>query len=120
MDAGGIGTTRFLEVVMAWFVLILAGLMETGWAVGLKLAVTRPSWWLYCVIGVLMVGSIAALSYAMRGLPLGVAYPLWTGIGAVGAVICGVVLFRQEIGILTISGVILLIAGMVLIGLETK
>lgn len=105
---------------MAWFVLILAGLMETGWAVGLKLAGVRPGWWIYTVTGVLMLGSFAGLSYAMRGLPIGVAYPVWTGIGAVGTVIVGVVMFQQKIGILTISGVTLLIIGMILIGLETK
>lgn len=105
---------------MPWLILILAGLMETGWAVGLKLVATRPSWWLYFLTGLLMIGSFAGLSYAMRGLPLGVAYPIWTGIGAVGTVIVGVVMFQQKIGILTISGVTLLIVGMILIGLETK
>ena len=67
----------------------------------------------------LMFASLGALYWSMRSLPLGVAYPIWTGIGSVGSVVIGVTLFKQDIGIFGIAGVACLIIGMFLVSLET-
>lgn len=80
---------------MAWVLLIIAGLLETGWAVGLKYTegFTRP---LPSVLTVLAIaGSMYLLSVAARTLPIGTAYGVWVGIGALGAGILGVVLFGE-------------------------
>ena len=80
---------------MAWAILFLAGLFEVGWAVGLKytMGFTRvgPS----VATLVAMVASLALLSIAVRTLPIGTAYAMWTGIGTVGAAILGIALFRE-------------------------
>lgn len=79
----------------AWLILLLAGLFEVGWAVALKYAdgFTRP-WPSALAIGG-MLGSFVLLSLAMKQLPLGTAYTVWTGIGAVGSVLAGIVLFKE-------------------------
>ena len=78
---------------MAWVILLIAGLLEVGWAIGLKYTdgFTRliPSVWTVSS----MVASIVLLGWALKTLPVGTAYAVWTGIGAVGAVILGIVLF---------------------------
>lgn len=80
---------------MSWFVLIVAGLFEVGWAVGLKYTdgFTRP--WPSVLTTAAMLVSIGLLGWAMRTLPVGTAYAVWTGIGAVGTVILGIVLFGE-------------------------
>ncbi|HEY1216696.1 MAG TPA: multidrug efflux SMR transporter [Bryobacteraceae bacterium] len=79
----------------AWLILLLAGLFEVGWAVALKYAdgFTRP-WPSALAIGG-MLGSFVLLSLAMKQLPLGTAYTVWTGIGAVGSVLAGILLFKE-------------------------
>ncbi len=80
---------------MAWFLLIIAGLLEVGWAVGLKYTegFSRP---LPSVLTALaIVGSMGLLSVASKTLPIGTAYGVWVGIGALGAGILGVVLFGE-------------------------
>lgn len=80
---------------MAWVLLIIAGLLETGWAVGLKYTegFTRP---LPSVLTALaIIGSMYLLAVATRTLPIGTAYGVWVGIGALGAGILGVVLFGE-------------------------
>ncbi len=80
---------------MAWFWLIVAGLLEVGWAVGLKYTegFTRP---LPSVLTVLaIVGSMGLLSLATKTLPIGAAYGVWVGIGALGAGVLGIVLFGE-------------------------
>jgi quaternary ammonium compound-resistance protein SugE len=66
-----------------------------------------------------MLASLGVLYWSMRSLPLGVAYPIWTGIGSVGSVVVGVTLFKQDIGVFGIAGVACLIIGMFLVSLET-
>lgn len=80
---------------MAWYLLFLAGLLETGWAIGLKYTegFTRPLPTLLTVTA--MAISFWLLSTAMKTLPVGTAYAVWTGIGATGAVILGIVLFQE-------------------------
>jgi quaternary ammonium compound-resistance protein SugE len=80
---------------MAWFVLIVAGLLEIGWAVGLKFTngFTRPLPTAATLIALVL--SVALLAIAVRQLPLGTAYAVWTGIGSVGTVIVGIYLFNE-------------------------
>lgn len=80
---------------MAWFYVFIAGLLEVGWAMGLKYSegFTKP---LPAVITViLMIASFAFLGLALRQLPLGTAYAVWTGIGAVGTVLLGILVFKE-------------------------
>ncbi len=80
---------------MAWLILIVAGLLETGWAVGLKYTegFTRPV--PSVLTGLAIVASMYLLSVAARTLPIGTAYAVWVGIGAAGAVVLGMVLFGE-------------------------
>ena len=96
---------------MVWFVLLLAGLMEIGWAIGLKYShnFTRPVPSILTVVA--MAISIWLLSYAMKTLPIGTAYAVWTGIGAVGTVILGIVLFNEPATPARLICVGLIIAG---------
>ena len=105
---------------MAWITLIIAGLLETAWASSLKGMADKFSFGLLIATLALMGASLAALYWSMRTLPLGIAYPIWTGIGSVGSVVVGVMFFKQEIGIVGIAGVACLLLGMLLIGLETR
>ena len=104
---------------MAWFILIIAGLLETVWAAGLKLAAERFNSGLVGLTALTMIASLMALYWSMTKLPLGVAYPIWTGIGSVGSVLIGILLFGQQISASGIIGIILLLAGMTLVGLDT-
>jgi quaternary ammonium compound-resistance protein SugE len=80
---------------MAWMLLVVAGLLEVGWAVGLKYTegFTRPLPTVLTLVS--MVASIGLLGLATKTLPIGTAYGVWVGIGAVGAAILGIVLFRE-------------------------
>ncbi len=80
---------------MAWVLLVLAGLLETGWAVGLKYTqgFTRPL--PSALTAVAIVASMVLLATAAKSLPIGTAYGVWVGIGAAGAAILGVVLFDE-------------------------
>ncbi|HSU29907.1 MAG TPA: multidrug efflux SMR transporter [Bryobacteraceae bacterium] len=79
----------------AWLVLFLAGLFEVGWAVALKYADGFTRLWPSALAIGGMLGSFVLLSLAMKQLPLGTAYTVWTGIGAVGSVIAGILLFKE-------------------------
>jgi len=80
---------------MAWTILFVAGLLEIGWAVGLKLSdgLSKPVPAILTVIA--MIASMVLLGVAVRTLPLGTAYAVWTGIGAVGSVVLGIFLFHE-------------------------
>jgi quaternary ammonium compound-resistance protein SugE len=98
---------------MAWLILFAAGMLEIGWAIGLKYTngFTRlgPS----VLTAGSMVASIVLLSLAVRTLPVGTAYAIWTGIGTVGAVTLGIVLFDEPLTALRVGCVILIVTGMV-------
>ena len=98
---------------MAWGFLFLAGLFEIGWAVGLKytMGFTRVGPSVATLIA--MVASLALLSIAVRTLPIGTAYAMWTGIGTVGAAILGVVLFREPATPLRLACILLIVIGIV-------
>ncbi|MBP7649735.1 MAG: quaternary ammonium compound efflux SMR transporter SugE [Phenylobacterium sp.] len=80
---------------MAWLILFVAGLCEIGWAVGLKYTDGFTRLWPSLFTITSMVVSLILLGVAMKSLPLGTAYAVWTGIGAVGAVVLGIVLFKE-------------------------
>ncbi|MBU4611210.1 quaternary ammonium compound efflux SMR transporter SugE [Achromobacter sp. GG226] len=101
---------------MHWIILFLAGLFEVAWAVGLKYTYgfTRLVPTVFTISG--MVVSFWLLSMAMKVLPLGTAYAIWTGIGAVGAFIAGIFLFQEAVTPMRVISVALIITG--LIGLK--
>lgn len=98
---------------MAWFILFIAGLMEIGWAIGLKYTegFTRlvPS----AVTLVLMTASVVLLAIALKTLPVGTGYAVWTGIGAVGTAILGIVLFGDPATAARLASIGLIVAGIV-------
>ena len=96
---------------MAWGLLVIAGLLETVWAASMKLSegFTRPL--PSAVTAVAAAASFWLLAIAMRGLPLGVAYPVWVGIGAVGSVAVGVVPLGEGVNALRLGSVALIVAG---------
>jgi len=80
---------------MAWIILFIAGLFEIGWAVGLKYTegFTRPI--PTALTGISLLASMGLLGWAIKSLPLGTAYAVWTGVGAVGTAIVGMVVFKE-------------------------
>ncbi|WP_413626026.1 quaternary ammonium compound efflux SMR transporter SugE [Luteibacter sp. Lutesp34] len=98
---------------MYWTVLVLAGLFEIAWAVGLKYTEGFSRLWPSVLTAVAMVVSIVLLAIATKKLPLGTAYAVWTGIGAVGAVTLGILLFGESAQPLRLLCVALIVAGIV-------
>ncbi|MEX6633061.1 quaternary ammonium compound efflux SMR transporter SugE [Hyphococcus lacteus] len=98
---------------MAWFILILAGLFEVGWAVGLKYTEGFTRLWPTVGTVTAMVISMTLLGLAVRNLPLGTAYAVWTGIGTIGTVIFGIVFFAEQADIARLLCVALIVAGIV-------
>ncbi|HMM85695.1 MAG: quaternary ammonium compound efflux SMR transporter SugE [Gammaproteobacteria bacterium] len=98
---------------MAWTILLLAGLLEVVWAIGLKYTAgfTRPLPTLVTVAA--MVASVALLGLAMKSLPVGTAYAVWVGVGAVGTVVLGIVLFGDPVNLVRMVSVALIVAGIV-------
>ncbi|MBN9047248.1 MAG: multidrug efflux SMR transporter [Rhizobiales bacterium] len=98
---------------MAWFYLALAGLLEVVWAYTMKksqgFSLPVPT----VITLIAMIGSFLLLSVAMRSLPLGTAYAVWTGIGAVGAFLVGLFVLGEPAGFLRITSVMLILAGLV-------
>ena len=80
---------------MAWVVLVVAGLFETAWAIGLKQSegLTRPGWVAFTAVTLLI--SMVLLAWSLKTLPVGTGYAVWTGIGAIGAALLGIVLFKE-------------------------
>lgn len=81
---------------MQWFYLVIAGILEIGWAVGLKVSDGWTRFWPSVVTLILIVFSYIFLSLALKTLPLGTAYAIWTGIGAAGTAVAGILLFRES------------------------
>lgn len=98
---------------MSWIILLFAGLFEVGWAVGLKYTdgFSRPLPTALTILA--MAISLGLLGLAMKELPLGTAYAIWTGVGAIGTVIAGIILFGESMALLRLASVALIIAGLV-------
>ncbi|AIC27476.1 MULTISPECIES: quaternary ammonium compound efflux SMR transporter SugE [Rhizobium] len=96
---------------MAWFLLFLAGLFECGWAIGLKYTdgFTRPLPTALTVIS--MVVSVVLLGLAVKHLPIGTAYAVWTGIGTVGTVLLGIWLLGDEASVSRLACITLIVGG---------
>lgn len=105
---------------MAWFVLFVAGLFEVGWAVGLKWSAGFTRLWPSVFTVGAMVISLGLLGVALRSLPLGTAYAMWTGIGAVGTVAVGVLWFGEAATFARLACVGLIVAGLVGLKLTTQ
>lgn len=99
---------------MAWFLLFVAGILEVVWAFAMKQSdgFTQPLPAVICIVT--MIVSFAFLSLSMRSLPLGTAYMVWTGIGAVGAFVAGVILLGEAVSPTRIAAAALILSGLVL------
>jgi quaternary ammonium compound-resistance protein SugE len=98
---------------MAWLYLLLAGITEVAWAVGLKQTQGWTRLWPSVITAVLMVISFALLSLALRVLPIGTAYAVWTGIGAVGTAIVGIMFFGEPRTAIRLACIALILIGIV-------
>ena len=105
---------------MAWLLLIVAGLLEIGWAVGLKYTdgFTRPG--PTAAVVAVMAVSLACLGLAVRTLPVGTAYAVWTGIGTVGTVLLGIYLFDEPSDAVRLAFIAMIVAGIVGLKLVTS
>ena len=104
---------------MAWVLLVLAGLFEVGWAIGLKYTdgFTRP--WPTVATALAMLISLGLLGVAMKSLPVGTSYAIWVGVGAVGTAILGIVLFGEPASVGRVVSLGLIFAGIVGLKLAT-
>jgi quaternary ammonium compound-resistance protein SugE len=103
---------------MAWVLLVVAGLFEVVWAYSMKLS-NGFSHLVYSITTVvMMMASFGLLSFAMRSLPLGTAYTIWTGIGAVGAFVVGIVFLGEQLSWVRLCAAILIVSGLVLMKLS--
>jgi quaternary ammonium compound-resistance protein SugE len=102
-----------LSAGSAWGVLFVAGLCEVGWAIGLKYTegYTRPA--PTAITIALMVLSVLLLGWSLKALPVGTAYAVWTGIGAVGTAILGMLLFGESREVLRLACIALIVAGII-------
>ena len=105
---------------MAWILLILAGLFEVGWAIGLKYTEGFTRFWPTAWTVLAMIISLALLGIAMKSLPVGTAYSVWVGVGAVGTVILGIILFGEPANPARLISVGLIVAGIIGLKLATS
>jgi quaternary ammonium compound-resistance protein SugE len=104
---------------MAWLILIVAGLFEIGWAIGLKYTEGFTRLWPSVFTGASMVASVVLLGIAMNSLPVGTSYAVWVGVGAVGTAILGIVLFGESANAGRLLSLVLIVAGIVGLKLAT-
>ncbi|HEX4854823.1 quaternary ammonium compound efflux SMR transporter SugE [Arenimonas sp.] len=104
---------------MSWLILILAGLFEVAWAVGLKYTEGFTKTWPSLGTGAAMLISLWLLGLAMKDLPLGTAYAVWVGVGAVGTAILGIVLFNEPANAGRLVSLGLILAGIIGLKLAT-
>ena len=96
---------------MAWIWLTLAGLLEVVWAIGLKYTEGVTRLWPALITGVAMIGSVYFLALAVRTIPIGTGYAVWTGIGAVGVAILGIILFHESRDLVRLGSIALIVLG---------
>ena len=94
-----------------WALVVVAGLMETGWALGLKYSEGFTRFWPSVVTILGALASFWLLSAAMKDLPVGTAYAVWVRIGAVGTAIAAVVFLGEPVSLLRVAGILLIVAG---------
>ncbi len=105
---------------MAWIILIIAGLLEVVWAFTMKQSEGFTRLWPSVITLAAMAVSFGLLSWSMRSLPLGTAYTVWTGIGAVGSFIVGIVVLGEPANALRIAAASLIVGGLVLMKLSSS
>ncbi|MEA2986018.1 MAG: quaternary ammonium compound-resistance protein SugE [Alphaproteobacteria bacterium] len=96
---------------MAWFYLLIAGLFEVGWAIGLKYTEGFSRLWPSLATIAAMILSLGCLGLALKTLPVGTAYAIWTGVGAVGTAILGIYLFAEPANAMRLACIGLIVAG---------
>jgi quaternary ammonium compound-resistance protein SugE len=104
---------------LEWIILVIAGLFEVGWAIGLKYTEGFTRFWPSVGTAAAMVISVVLLGIAMKALPVGTAYAVWTGIGTVGAVILGIILFNDSATFTRLLCVGLIVAGIIGLKMST-
>lgn len=98
---------------MAWIILLIAGLFETVWAVSLKYSDGFTRLWPSVITAVAMIISLYLLAISLKTLPLGTAYTIWTGVGAIGAVIYGIFVFGESKELLKLLFVMMILGGII-------
>jgi len=98
---------------MYWIILFIAGLFEIAWAIGLKYTEGFSKLWPSVFTIVCMIISMGLLAYAVKHLPIGTAYAIWTGIGAVGTAILGIILFNESKELIRVFFIFLIVVGIV-------
>ncbi len=106
-------------IAMAWFALLLAGFLEIAWALGLKYSAGFTRFWPSVATFVAIALSFGLLSLSLKSVPFGTAYAIWTGIGAAGAAIAGIVLFGESTTAARVGCLILIVAGSIGLKLAT-
>lgn len=98
---------------VAWIALVAAGLLDVGWAISMKYAegYTRPGWSIVSLVQ--LAAFVYLLGRALQVLEIGVAYSVWTGIGAAGTLVMGIWLFGEALSALKVAGIVLIISGIV-------
>ncbi len=98
---------------MSWIILIVAALFEIAWAVGLKFTDGFTRLWPSVGVGIALVVSVVLLGWAAKSLPIGIAYPVWTGLGAAGTIVCGIFFLGEAVTPLRMICVGLILAGVI-------
>ncbi len=98
---------------MPWFILFIAGLFEVAWAIGIKYTEGWTRFWPAAFTVVAMIASFYLLSVALKHIPMGTAYAVWTGIGTIGTVVYGIIFFKEPADILRMVCILLIICGIV-------
>ena len=103
----------------AWFALLLAGILEVVWALSMKYSDGLTRFWPTVATVIAILLSFATLAFSLKSVPFGTAYALWTGMGAAGSIIAGILLFQESADPLRLSCLALIVAGMVGLKLVT-
>ena len=96
---------------MAWIHLLVAGFFEVFWEIGLKMSHGFTNLWISILTVIGMIASFYFLALALKNIPLGTAYAVWTGIGTIGTVILGILLFKEPASILRLVCILLIVSG---------
>ena len=105
---------------MAWAILILAGIFEIIWAYSMKMSEGFTKLTPSIVTIVFMILSVVLLSISMRSLPLGTAYPVWTGIGAIGSFVVGILILNEPMTAMRMIAAVLIVSGLILMKLSSN
>ena len=108
-----INVLEHVEENMVWIILFVAGIFEVGFAVGLKFTEGFTKFWPSVFTTISMIISVVLLSIALRNMPIGTGYSVWTGIGTIGTVVFGIVFFSEPANMLRIIFIVMIIVGIV-------